>query len=298
MGILAKYLPLKLLPYANRVMQAGAVWGVISYGCSAFFVGQGLWNLPFILLGGLFLFSAVFFFYAALRMKKFPSAVLKKNEPTPEKQIEKEKPFMEVNSKKDKILFFALMVGITGLSNTAYYVVVNWVPDMLHAVFNMPQEYSILITIVVPIISATCSIIVISLCEKYEKILKISGVFLATSIFLIFPLTFLYNYNLILSVVFIAISLATNVGGRAVFMGVMAFKMRTRINSGSYSALLNAFGAIIAGVIPPLIGTFIDSFDSTSGYGWSYLIASIIGAMAIVLLSVFAVWKKKQAKKL
>ena len=52
-----------------------AAWGVISYGVSALFVGYGLWNAPFIVLGGLFLLSAIFFLFAALNRKKYPAAI-------------------------------------------------------------------------------------------------------------------------------------------------------------------------------------------------------------------------------
>ena len=298
MGILARYLPLKLLPYANRIMSIGsAAWGVISYGCSALFVGYGLWNAPFIILGVLFLMSAVFFFYAAIRMKKFPIAVIEKNEPAPEKQQIEEKPFIDLKVKKQVVLFYVIILVITVLSEIMYYSVMNWIPDMLHDVFAMPEEYSILITIIVPIISAVFSIMAISCCEKVKNILNVSITFYLVSVFATIPLVFVYDFNLILSMILLALAVASRSGGGAVIGGVIAFKMRTRINSGSYTATRNASASVMAGVVPPIVGAFIDMFDGTSGYKWSYLIVSIAGLLCILTLFVFSAWYKKSNKK-
>ena len=60
MAIISKYAPAKLLPYANRVMSTGgAIYGVLSYGVPAIFVGFGLWNVPFVLLGIVFAITVV-----------------------------------------------------------------------------------------------------------------------------------------------------------------------------------------------------------------------------------------------
>lgn len=298
MGILSKHLPLKLLPYANRVMQMGtAAWGVISYGVSALFVGYGLWNAPFIILGGLFLLSAIFFLFAALNMKKYPAAILEKNEPAPEKQKIEEKPFIELETNKKKALFWIIILSFTVLSNATYYFVMNWIPDMLHAVFDMPQGYSILITLIVPIISAVCSVSATNLCEKYKNIINVGLIFIAISTFTVLPMIFIYDLNMILSVILLAVSVATGTGGRAVFGGILAFKMRTRINTGAYTASYNSFAAIMAGVIPPMVGALIDSFDGTVGYMWSYVITFIIGALSMVILLLFSLWYKKSKNK-
>ena len=298
MGILAKYMPLKLLPYANRIMNISvAAWGVISYGFSALFVGYGLWNVPFIILGALFLISAIFFFYAAFRMKKFPTVVVEKNEPAPEKQKIDEKPFINVDGKKRKILFYFIVLAIVTLNNTTQYIVTNWIPDMLKTVYNMPDGYSILITIIVPIISAICSLIAINYCEKIKNILKVGMFFMVISTLTILPLIFVYDLNIVVSIILLALTLSTAAGSRTVVGGVMAFKMRTRINSGSYIATTNAFAAITAGVIPPIAGAFIDLFDGSLGYKWSYLVTFIISVICLVVLFVFMAWYKKSNKK-
>jgi MFS family permease len=107
---------------------------------------------------------------------------------------------------------------------------------------------------------------------------------------------FIYDLNMILSVVLLAISVATGTGGRSVFGGILAFKMRTRINTGTYTASLNSFAAIMAGVIPPMVGALIDSFDGSLGYKWSYLVTFIISVICLVVLFVFMAWYKKSNK--
>lgn len=300
MGVLSKYLPVDLLPYGNTVMNIGvAAWGVISYGTTALFVGSGLWNAAFILLGALFFLSTVFFLFVALKIRKFPSAIQAdiKGDIKKDTIIKEEKPFIALDTKNKKVIFWVIALSMSFLANIAYYIVSNWIPDMMHDVFGMPEEYSILITLIVPIISAICSTLSINLCEKYKDIIKVSIIFLLISILTMLPLVFILRFNVIITVVLLAVSMAAGTGYRTVFGGVMAFKMRLSINSGSYLAATNSVAAVMAGVVPPLVGSFIDSFGGTSGYGWSYLLMVTTSTVYLLVLLLFKKWKKSIDKQ-
>ena len=102
---------------------------------------------------------------------------------------------------------------------------------------------------------------------------------MAIAVISLVPMIFIFDKNVVLSIVLIIIFVTAGTGGRSVFSGILAFKMRTRINSGSYLAAINAMAAVCAGVIPPLAGKVIDAFTGVKGYGVTYLITAIIGVI-------------------
>ncbi len=295
MACISKYLPLKMLPFANRMMTIGtAVWGALSYGIPPLFVGQGLWNVPFILLGVLFFISALFFFWAFNKMRVFPPVVgVKRNNDN----ASAEKTFLELKNGKSVVFYFALMFFITLIGNVMHYSIMNWIPDMMKDVFGMPDQYSILITLIVPVVSVVGSVLVINLCEKVKNIIWVSVTFLSIAVAALIPMIFFFDKNIILSIVLIIFFVTASTGGRAVFTGIIAFKMRTRINSGSYLAAINAVAAVCAGVIPPLVGKIIDAFTGVKGYGVTYLITVIIGVIYLLTLVIFATWYARKRKK-
>ena len=296
MACISKYLPLNMLPFANRMMTIGtALWGLLSYGIPPLFVGHGLWNVPFILLGALFFVSSIIFFWALGRMRKFPPMVGNKEKGEDKRQTEK--AYINLKGGKGVAFYFALMFFITFLGNTMHYAVMNCIPNMMKDVFAMPEEYSILITLIVPVVSVVGSILVINLCEKFTNIIWISAAFLAVAVLALVPMIFFFDKNIIISIALIIIFVTAGTGGRSVFSGVLAFKMRTRINSGSYLAAINAVASVCAGVIPPIMGKVIDAFSGVTGYGVTYLITLIVGVIYLLTLVVFALWYSNGKKK-
>ena len=176
----------------------------------------------------------------------------------------------------------------------------SWVPDMLHSVYSMPQEYSILITLVVPLISGAFSIWSIDLCEKRKNIISVSVFFFTLCTLSMLLCVFLYDKSIVFAVILLATFLGANGGGRAVFNGVIAFKMNPVINSGSYLASINAVAAIMAGVVPPIMGAVIDAGNGNLGFLNSYLITLAFTVETIIILIAFMLWynvKNKTIKR-
>ena len=289
MQVIAKNVEQKFLPMGNKVMSFGsAIAGAISYGVPALFVELGMWYMPFIVLGIIFLISAIFFFYSVSKMKKFPPIITEEGG----KIIShtNEKPFMQLPTKGSKISFFVVMAILTILGNTTHYALMNWIPNLLHEVFFMPQSYSILITLLVPLLMAIFNIIVVNLCEKYKNILALGTVFLVVALLILFPMLFFYNVNIILTLVCLVLFIGITNGARQVIGGVLAFKMRTEINSGSFLAFKNAFAAFAAGIIPPIAGSVIE----TLGYGTLFI---LVFAVAFIEILIMTIWSIKQQRK-
>ena len=168
---------------------------------------------------------------------------------------------------------------------------------MVHDVFSMPEEYSILITLLVPMLSAVLSMWIINICDRRQNIVLVSFVFSMISTITALILYFIFDFSLLVSLVLVCLNVSFGTAGRFVFGGVIAFKMRQEINSGSYIAAINSVAAVMAGVVPPVTGSIIDSFSGVSGYGISYLIVGVVGIFALALLLAFNWWCQKDKSK-
>ena len=299
MGVLSKYLPKDLLPFGNKVMGLGmAFYGVIAYGVPAIFVSLGSWNLSFIVVGIFFIVPIVFFFFFVNKMKKYPRIVY---EQTDEKQNvverQKEKPYFELKSKKSGVYYYISMVFVTLVTNCSLFAVWNWIPNMLYDIYSMPQGYSILITLLAPLVQGFGSFIAISACQKYDNIFKISLSWIIVSLVSIIPLIFFYNSSIILLIALLLVFIISGQGARSVFGGVLAFNMRSRINSGSFCALTNAFASFAASFMPTIAGKIIESYEGVLGYGKLFLCTSIITAICVITISIVVIVAKHLNKK-
>lgn len=291
MAVISKYASARLLPYANKIMSAGgAIYGVISYGVPAIFVGFGLWNVPFILLGIIFAISVVVFYVAVQNMKKYPPEIgVEKGKPT---SSTNEPMYIDVSSKGKKIIFFSIM-GFVALGNVMYYMIMQWVPSLLNEQFGMDLSYSILITLLVPVAVFGCSLVSIQLCEKYKNIFNVSLTITAVSLVVFAPMLIFYNVNIIFTIVCMIGYIAISSAGRIIYSSVLAFKMRAHINTGSFLAYINAIAAVIAGVAPPIAGLIIDR----AGYGALFTFIFIFGLVFTGLLFICSRMVKRTQKK-
>lgn len=295
MSVLAKYLPNYMLPSANRIMSMGAAfYAVLAYGVPSLFVGFGLWNVPFILLGVIFFISTIVFFLMVGKMKKFSTVDTPKITKTT--VVENEKPIIQIKGKKGVAIYFTIMLTLTLFSMTGHYSVLNWIPNMLTDVYSMPESFSILITLVGPAVSLAGSLACINLCQKYKNLFYVGGTFMIIGTICFIPMIFAFDCNIILAVVLIIIYLTMSAGARAILSGIIAFKMRARIDSGSYLAAYNGVASVIAGVIPPLIGLLIDAFPGVQGYGVSYLFTTVFNVLFILGVFAYGYWFKKRKR--
>ena len=292
MAIISKYSPAKLLPYANRVMSAGgAIYGVLSYGVPAIFVGYGLWNVPFVLLGIIFAITVILFFIAAQKMKKYPPEV---NDLKVKTVRDDSQPmYINVSTKGKMIKYFLIMALLSFFGNTMHALLQQWIPSLLHEQFGMDLSYSILITLLVPLVIFAFSQVSISLCEKHKNVFDVSIVVTLVALVILAPMLFFYNVNIVLSIACMAGYIAIANAGRLTFTSILAFKMRSHVNTGTYLAFLNAVAALVQAIIPPLAGEIIDSV----GYGKLFALIFIVGAVFIVLLVISSLMVRRTAKE-
>lgn len=292
-AVLDKYLPSKLKPVANAIMNIGtAVAGVITYGSSAIFVGMNRWDLPHIILGIILAFSGVLFFVAVCLAEKakknvFTDSVLEEKK---EKEVE---PFISLNTKSSKAWFYVITFALSFLIHCLLYGVMNWVPSLVEYVYGQPRPIAILLTVVVPIVIAIGPVFAVWHCEKQNNYVWVMLLYILISLFFAVLLIFVYAINLTLSLIVIILFLLVVQSTVTVIFSVVSFKMGKFINTGAHGSLMNAAGALSAGIAPTLIGAIIDIHGKNTGWQLNYIIVAIFTAIIAVILTIILFMVKK-----
>ena len=285
MLILSKYLPFSMLGAANKLMTLGtAVSLVFIYGLSALFVGINFWQGTFFVSCGLMGASIVALAFALVQFKGkgINTSVTDKERESKEKTVtgSEDKPFMVLSGKKDKAVFYVFHCLIGLLACSLYYGVFNWLTSYFKSQWNMPESFAILITLVFPIVMTAGPLLSVDICKKHGELLKVQLVLcfiiLAASVSMIFA----FGTNIILCIVLLVLFCVTVKMNTAIYSGIVAFNMRSQINTGSYSAITNSFASVSAGVTPPVIGGIIDAY----GYSAQFIAVSAICVLLIIVL--------------
>ncbi|MCQ2387585.1 MAG: hypothetical protein MJ066_03970 [Clostridia bacterium] len=173
-----------------------------------------------------------------------------------------------------------------------YFAVNNWFSKLLYDVYKIPKSYSILISLFVPLIIFTGSIIAVNQSEKHENFFAVALVMYSISLVFSFLLIFLYNANIVLSIVLEIAYLIIANGARSMFGSIFVFKMRTVLDSGKTGLITNAVASFAAGIAPTIIGFIFDNF----GWAKSYLVLFIMDVI-LVLMILFTILNEKRKSK-
>lgn len=293
MLIFAKNLPFKYLAGANRIISSsGVAANILSFGFATVSVSFFDWRFGFYALGGLFVLSVLIF---AFSFSKTVNAIKERadEEEAAEENAVPLKPepeiYANIDGKKKKIIFYTVVLTEIFFSNALHFAVNNWFSDILYNVYNIPKNYSMLISVAVPMVILIGPIISIGYTEKHTDIMR--NALLFSSVMLVFPLymIFFYDLNVIATIFVLLIYLIIINGERIFFSSIMAFRMRKVINAGSYSALTNASASVAAGVAPTIVGFIAD----LGGWGVSFLSLFIINAVLAASIYAFIVVFKK-----
>ena len=289
--LVTKYVPRKLLPSANKLLASGyAIGTAISFVVSAFFVGLDLWRVPYFILGGLLLVCTVILFYQTKLIARYSKInkildvrqmMLEKSENN-SKEIsthQLEKPIYSLSSKKRRVIFYTAILVVSFLLNGLYYGVMSFVTRVLVDIYTLPQDASIYVSTIIPIIIILGPLITINSCEKHKDFIKVAIKYLIILLPLPILLVLLYKVNMILYLVLIVIYLILANGIRVILNNVVGFKMKDYINVAAFVAIINAFASISASIWPLIIAYVKDN----GTWGATYFV--IIIMVCVVLLA-------------
>ncbi len=182
-----------------------------------------------------------------------------------------------------------LMCASTGLVRDGTE---SWFPKLLSEVYALPDFFSIMLTVGLPIIAVFSAFLTTSL-MKWTKNVMLScliggGISVALSVVLIFT----YGVNMPYTVVmFMALVLAVYILSNTLST-ILPFYYKDRVKSGQAAGILNTFiyvGSAVSGV---LLGSISDNF------GWqAFIICLSVCAGVMVIMSVLATLLMKNKKQ-
>jgi sugar phosphate permease len=286
MHFFALHLPERLSPFAAKVTSTGVTVGTaLAYGVSAFFVAVSSWRHTFLFFSLVSILSVIIFAYYEKKMAGAGEARVKKEEVGAIVASE------EKRKKVKTIIAFLLCSSI--LLSVIYYGISFWVPNLMKEVHQMPDAYSILITILVPLLAMPGPIVSVSLCKKRKNYFAICAMFTFLSLAVISTLLFAYKTNIIVALLLSSLSLFFIRGTLNLVSPYIPLLLKKECDTGKLSYLTNSVLAVGAGVIPSLAGKIID------GYGWgSYYVAfMIVATVCFALFLLGALYLKKTQEK-
>ena len=286
MHLFARHLPDRLSSSASKLVSTGVTVGTaLAYGVSAFFVAVSSWRHTFLFFSLISILSVVLFAYYEKKVEGLGEANVKTEEVGTIVVSE------EKRKKVKTIIAFLLCSSI--LLSIIYYGISFWVPNLMKEVHQMPDAYSILITILVPLLAMPGPIVSVSLCKKRKNYFAICAIFAFLSLGITSILLFAYRTNIVVALLLSSLSLFSIRGTLNLVSPYIPLLLKKEYDTGKLSCLTNSVLAVGAGVIPSLAGKIIDS------YGWeSYYMTFIL--VTVVCFTVFlfvALYLKKTDKK-
>lgn len=256
---------------------------VLAYGISALFVSFGLWQYTFLLFG-LFLFVTIICYAVVIwRAQRQLPAI--ETVSANESKARKNKPTNHLG-------IYIMICCISMLfSNLVYYTVTNWFPNFLNEVFGVSGNYSILISIVLPILIMFSPMIAMAqIQKKHKKVWHICFEFALFALLLAGIMISTNDVNIILSIAMIVGIVFFIRGFTNVVNTYLPLQMTHIMNSGTTSLIFNAASCVGAAIAPVLSGYIVDTF------GWDYFFVTIAVACIAILVIVFLA--KKYQKKI
>jgi sugar phosphate permease len=294
MSIFGKYLPDYMVSHATQIMSTGMAVGTgLAYGFSALFTAVLTWRYTFIFFAVITFATIVYFFWAEKGAEKNIDAVelkplVKTKNPT--------------NNKKTTSLGILLLAFVSLLAfviSVIYYSLLNWVPNLLKEVHSVPESYSILISLLLPVSIFFGPFLGNAMCEKdfnYFKVgLKLSIIIAIFAVAMIFTYDLnVYGANsvvsLIVAIVGCLIVLFFTRAYMNVLMAYIPLRIRNMIETGKSSLITNACACVSAATAPFVTALIMDNF------GWQalFIFIALICAILIVLLIFGSVWAGKR----
>ena len=183
--LFGEYLPMRFLPFANKLMASGpAVAGIISYGFAAAFGDE--WRTPFATLGVILLLAVVAYFVTESRVYRIQKGEEKRrlsstNEVTAD---EEDNDFIHLDSKLRIFVFYVVSSVMSFLVTSLFFMLNNNIDVFFKEIGGFSNDVSKLLTILVPITIVVGPMLTVSSCEKHKNFILVGAVYFGISAFL------------------------------------------------------------------------------------------------------------------
>ena len=296
--LLSIHLPPSMLPRAIAVMTSGpAVSGAGAYGIAALFGDN--WRLPFLILGVLLAVFMLLYSIVLKRMEKLWNGEDEKNDDI-ERNRSNELPesFSSFFTRSGVVWFYVISI-IVGVSLSSFYFIINNNTDVyLSEVGQMSHTWAKTLMMLAPLASAIGPILIVRSCEKHRNFFAVSLVYLLVSMIFFASLLFIYkSYPLATFVLLLLFMVFVN-GARSVTLSIAGVKMRSKIDTGRYSMLVNAVSSLAMGIMPAMAADMIVGGETVlAGFGTVFGFVFLWGIFIVLFLSVTCLALRLKIKK-
>lgn len=229
---LSEYVSEKKMPTAIMVMSTPNTFGTFAvYGLSALFVKYFNWKYSFFTASALLIITA-FIWFAAYGSEN-PPVIFEKHEEN------------NGDSRNSKKTFIAVMcaIALAGIANGFIKDGVNtWVPSLLYEEFKLSQSFSILLTLLLPLVATLSAGVIKKIHDKIESHNVMNQILFAVSAILCGGIIFMLKAHniVIIMILFMAVS-ALMAMINNVITSMFPLDRRAVISSGFAAGLLNTF---------------------------------------------------------
>jgi len=301
--ILSIYLPMRLLPIANQIMSAApAAASAIAYGVAALFGDN--WKLPFFILGVLLLLTVVLYTASVNIVARFPKDmsthhIVMSDGTEADVSDEEENDFIHLNSKRRVAIFYAVSIFVGFIVTSIFFMLNNSLDIYLKEVGGFSNSTAKILTVFAPLAAVIGPLVCVRSCERHRNFIAVAAVYFGLALVVCAVVLFVFDKSVFAALALIVIFLVLANGGRSVSLSIAALKMRTKIDTGVYSTIVNAVASVASGVAPKIITAILDreSLSVTESWRISLGIIFAVNLLAVVALVLIILWIKLVNRK-
>ena len=288
MTIFGKYMPDYTIAQVTNIMSTGMASGTaLAYGFSALFTAVLSWQWTFVLFAILSVATVVYFIISEKMVEKNVEPVMIKLNFEKKEDNGQEKTKI---SPITVILLVGFLALISMVISIVYYGLTNWFPNLLKDVYDMPSEYSILITFLVPIGVFFGPFFANSINVKFKNYFTGGIPLMIVAIVASIAMWLFYDINIIFAIVVTLIILFFIRGYMNILLSYIPLKIRNYFEPGKSSLILNASACVAAAITPFISASIIDNL----GWGVFYLLILASAVLTLVITIVVIIWSNKK----
>ncbi len=271
----------KKMPKAIVMMSTTVPVGTfITYGLSALFVKLGNWRITFYVAAAVLVASGFVWILLYGKNEKETHLIQEEN---------------DEKIKTEKVIFFALIItALAGIANGFIKDGINtWVSSVLFEEFNISQSFSILMTLLLPLVATLAATAVKKIHEKISSHTVMNTVFFALSAILCTGIIFALKMHSFVAIMVCFMGVAFLMAMiNNVITSIFALDHRRVLNAGFAAGFLNTFCYVGSTVTSYSLGAV------SQNYGWNavFIIMLAVSLLAAIVSSLGLLKDRKSSK--
>lgn len=255
----------------------------LAYLMSSVLTYLGIWKAYYLISGSLLLIGAVVFFLWLTKTQQTLAKLEISGEDERENAIERQsgKGTTGADGKQSLLAYFgAAMLPIFLILVVSSLIkdgVTTWMPSYLVENYDMPTNFSILVTLIIPLLGVFASILAKWLMKKTDCVFRATLVALLP-VLVILPAILLWRVPLPAAILLLAALVTMMHVINTFYTAILPLDSKDSIDSGKAAGILNGFAYVGSVLSTTLLGGVVD------GSGWQTFIAVLLAGSALAAL--------------